>query len=256
MEEPLRLDVEDWEKLWEVIQKSYSINRHLEFYRWLQDDVHAYLPHDVLVAVWGDFTGGRLSYDVASSIPEIHTQKIIDGCAIDPLMGDLYHRWRDGGEQWYALNDFDAVGMNQSKSNNFVIKLDQMKSVLVHGIRDRRGNHDCLYAFFDQKRRITQSRPILEMLLPQIDAALRRVECLAPVVTEEEATSLLTEEISGREHEIMNWVKFGKTNYEIGAILGISPNTVKNHLKRIFQKLDVTSRAQAVAKYEVLRQST
>jgi DNA-binding CsgD family transcriptional regulator len=31
-------------------------------------------------------------------------------------------------------------------------------------------------------------------------------------------------------------------------ILNISANTVKNHLKRIFQKLDVSCRAQAVAK--------
>jgi DNA-binding CsgD family transcriptional regulator len=44
-------------------------------------------------------------------------------------------------------------------------------------------------------------------------------------------------------------VKSGKTNFEIGMILSISPNTVKNHLKRIFQKLDVTCRAQAVARY-------
>ena len=48
---------------------------------------------------------------------------------------------------------------------------------------------------------------------------------------------------------ILHWVKTGKTNFEIGIILTISPNTVKNHLKRIFQKLDVSCRAQAVAKY-------
>jgi DNA-binding CsgD family transcriptional regulator len=47
----------------------------------------------------------------------------------------------------------------------------------------------------------------------------------------------------------LHWFKTGKTNFEIGMILTISPNTVKNHLKRIFQKLDVSCRAQAVAKY-------
>jgi DNA-binding CsgD family transcriptional regulator len=45
----------------------------------------------------------------------------------------------------------------------------------------------------------------------------------------------------------MEWVGKGKTNSEIGMILNISPFTVKNHLQRIFKKLDVMNRAQAVA---------
>jgi DNA-binding CsgD family transcriptional regulator len=43
-------------------------------------------------------------------------------------------------------------------------------------------------------------------------------------------------------------VRNGKTNFEIGMILDISAFTVKNHLQRIFRKLDVVNRAQAVAK--------
>ena len=46
----------------------------------------------------------------------------------------------------------------------------------------------------------------------------------------------------------MRWVALGKTNPEIGMILDISEFTVKNHMKSIFTKLDVTNRAQAVAK--------
>ena len=46
----------------------------------------------------------------------------------------------------------------------------------------------------------------------------------------------------------MDWVRVGKTNEVIGVILNISPFTVKNHLKRIFRKLDVSNRAQAVSK--------
>ena len=54
--------------------------------------------------------------------------------------------------------------------------------------------------------------------------------------------------LSEREREIMVWVAMGKTNPEIGCILNISEFTVKNHMKSIFSKLDVTNRAQAVAK--------
>jgi DNA-binding CsgD family transcriptional regulator len=54
--------------------------------------------------------------------------------------------------------------------------------------------------------------------------------------------------LSERERQIMTWVAMGKTNPEIGCILHISGFTVKNHLKSIYTKLDVTNRAQAVAR--------
>ena len=53
-----------------------------------------------------------------------------------------------------------------------------------------------------------------------------------------------------RELQIMQWVEMGKTNQEIGVILDISTFTVKNHLQRIFKKLDVYNRAQAVSRFK------
>ena len=54
--------------------------------------------------------------------------------------------------------------------------------------------------------------------------------------------------LSARETEILRWVALGKTNPEIGSILGISVFTVKNHVQRILKKLDVTNRTHAVGK--------
>lgn len=44
-----------WEKIFSVIQRSYAIENHLEFFSWLQNGVNEFLPHDVLIACWGDF---------------------------------------------------------------------------------------------------------------------------------------------------------------------------------------------------------
>ena len=63
-------------------------------------------------------------------------------------------------------------------------------------------------------------------------------------------TSLIKSGLSEREIEILEWVRNGKTNIEIGMILHISANTVKNHLQRIFRKINVSNRAQAVGKLE------
>lgn len=55
-------------------------------------------------------------------------------------------------------------------------------------------------------------------------------------------------EISVREREVLCWAQQGKTYWEIGSILGITERTVKFHVARIKQKLDVVSTAHAIAK--------
>ncbi len=53
--------------------------------------------------------------------------------------------------------------------------------------------------------------------------------------------------LTGREKEILVLVSKGCSNAEIGDILHLSPNTVKNHLKNLFDALGAADRAEAVA---------
>lgn len=50
-----------------------------------------------------------------------------------------------------------------------------------------------------------------------------------------------------REAEILMWIARGKTNRDVGLILGNSPRTVNKHLEHIFEKLGVATRAAAIA---------
>ncbi|MBC8730947.1 AAA family ATPase [Paraburkholderia sp. UCT2] len=52
--------------------------------------------------------------------------------------------------------------------------------------------------------------------------------------------------LSVRELEILNCVALGLSNKEIGRSLKLAPETVKWHLKNIFEKLNVSSRIEAV----------
>jgi DNA-binding NarL/FixJ family response regulator len=54
-------------------------------------------------------------------------------------------------------------------------------------------------------------------------------------------------QLTEREHEILALLTTGLGNAEIATELGVSPNTVKNHLYSIYRKLGVTSRGQAFA---------
>lgn len=52
---------------------------------------------------------------------------------------------------------------------------------------------------------------------------------------------------SARELQVLELVGEGKSNKEIAAQLAISDETVKTHLRHLFEKLGVSDRAQAVA---------
>lgn len=51
--------------------------------------------------------------------------------------------------------------------------------------------------------------------------------------------------LTEREAEVLLWVAQGKSNAEIGLILGAAENTVKRHLQNIFEKLGIDSRHAA-----------
>ncbi|WP_309729118.1 helix-turn-helix transcriptional regulator [Chamaesiphon sp. OTE_75_metabat_556] len=56
-----------------------------------------------------------------------------------------------------------------------------------------------------------------------------------------------TEKLTPRELEIVKLVALGRTNAEIGQELWITENSVKQALKRMFRKLEVSSRTEMVA---------
>ncbi|NGZ85006.1 response regulator transcription factor [Duganella aceris] len=53
--------------------------------------------------------------------------------------------------------------------------------------------------------------------------------------------------LTQRESEVLNWVIKGKTNRDIGEILGTSPRTINKHLEHVFVKLGVETRTSAAA---------
>jgi DNA-binding NarL/FixJ family response regulator len=89
-----------------------------------------------------------------------------------------------------------------------------------------------------------------------IPAVAQRQSMLDPTVTQPLLTHLpVRKEVSGplqttlstQQQRVLELIAQGKTNKEIGRSLQLSDQTVKNYIRFIFQKLNVTRRAHAAA---------
>lgn len=74
----------------------------------------------------------------------------------------------------------------------------------------------------------------------------------APEFTLDEA-ALKSLGITQREHAVLEQMADGQSNKEIAQSLHVSPNTVKTHVSRLYEKLDVNQRVQAVQKAKELQ---
>ncbi len=82
--------------------------------------------------------------------------------------------------------------------------------------------------------------PILHHLLPHLHLALLRA-------TRHEVLDDRLPSLSAREHEVLDWLKAGKSSWDISMVLGVSERTVNFHVYNLLHKLGAINRPQAVA---------
>jgi len=76
-----------------------------------------------------------------------------------------------------------------------------------------------------------RERALLDALRPHLAKLYRRTAQL--------------DRLSPRESEVLNWIACGKSDVQIGAILGVSARTVQKHLQNLYAKLGVENRTAA-----------
>lgn len=59
--------------------------------------------------------------------------------------------------------------------------------------------------------------------------------------------------ITEREYEVLRLLASGRSNKEIAGRLNVSPNTVKTHVARLFQKLEAERRTKAILRARELQ---
>lgn len=86
-------------------------------------------------------------------------------------------------------------------------------------------------------------------LLMETIAAVARGRLCFPFVDIETLNQDPLDMLTARERELLGALANGWSNLQIAARIGISRNTVKYHLKNLYDKLGVNNRAMAVALY-------
>ena len=92
---------------------------------------------------------------------------------------------------------------------------------------------------------LIESEPAWEQFVSEFEDFLPVVT--SPAAWDSEAERIL-EDLTARERSVLELVAQGLDNHVIGKQLRISERTVRNNVSRIFSKLGVSSRAQAIVR--------
>ena len=130
------------------------------------------------------------------------------------------------------------------------IRIDHAMAVPIHVDR----NLLVSFVFNRSKRDFSdRDRACLELIRPHLGNFYRLTRAMDNVRTAPLPQAGPGLRLSPREREVMQWLATGKTDRDIGEILGISPRTVHKHLQRIYEKLGVETRTAAVMRTLALR---
>lgn len=227
------------------------------FFLWTQGQFQALLPHRIMVC---------LQYDAGGDVVR---SECLHGTLLAPALaqrltdpqGGLAARLARQARADGQLPAMLAVGQDASghRLAPFQAELQQLglENVLLHATGLLPGGASCFVLFDLPQQPGRRHAYFMELLLPYLHIGLHSLPpaaaACAPGTTAMATSTALARPASLREREVLHWVREGKSNQEVGQILGISGYTVKNHLQRIYQVLGVSNRTQAVSRGIALR---
>lgn len=230
-----------------AIESGLRVANLRQFFLWTQGQVQALLPHRVLVC---------LQFGHGGSLARL---ECLHGTVLAPAAQRALTDVRAGlalriarvcmqGGRLPVLADFGAAACQPLEDLRGEVTTMGFDSVLVHGTGPTSAGGSVFVLFGLPMRPNARHAYFLELLLPHLHLALGRLPADAAFAGGAPARPL-----SARETEIIGWLRAGKSNDEMGRILGISALTVKNHLQRIYRTLGVNNRAHALARCMDLR---
>jgi transcriptional regulator EpsA len=234
------------------LDASLRVHARAHFFSWSQGLLQSLIRHELLICALCHgkppvFRADGFSMTVSD--PSAFSDLFVRDTAAAPA---LLRAWEERRYQPVIVE----AGSGTLPAGAFTRELERLgaNQLLVHGLHDCDGKAISLFTFACRTGSVGPRQGYLAQLLaPALHAAWVRTQLQrrADGATAEKSAgqSILTV----REQDILKWIYLGKSNFEIGAILKISPLTVKNHVQKILRKLNVVNRTQAIGKALELR---
>lgn len=247
MEQLVILNMLEQEALLHAIEAALPVREARQFFLWTQGQMQALLPHQVMVCL-------RFGADDELMHCSCLHSGVLDAAVrnrlADPADGLALRLARHCRASLCLPASVGAVGeVAQPHLQPFQAELQQcgMDNALVHGTGRLPGGASCFVLFGLSHASRARQAYFLSLLLPYLHLSWQCVSAGAGFGAGR-ADGALARPVSAREAEILYWVREGKSNDEIGQLLGISGLTVKNHLQRLYRLLGVSNRAHAIAR--------
>ncbi|MGZ3237646.1 MAG: XrtB/PEP-CTERM-associated transcriptional regulator EpsA [Burkholderiaceae bacterium] len=252
MEDLVILNRHEQEYLFRAIESALHVRKRRQFFLWTQGQFQGLLPHEIMVCIHFGSNDEVLHVECLHGI-------VMDESRLDQLCNPrdglavrLAYHCRDSGALPCVVQPGARDVHHPLSMFSAELEKKQLGTAIVHGTERLLGGASFFALFCLPETPSLRHTYFLELLLPHLHIALLRV-----MATGDGEIAVAPQDIprrvTNRELEILTWVKQGKSNYEIGMILGISPLTVKNHVQKIYKKLNVQNRVQAVSRCISLR---
>ncbi len=232
------------------LDASLRVHARAHFFSWTQGLLQSLIRHELLICTLclGKPPAFRADgFSMTTPDPSTLSDIFLRDTSVAPA---LLKAWE---ERRYQPITWD-VSTTPLGSGAFTRELERLggTQLLVHGVHDADGRALTLFTFACRPGSISARQTYLAQLLtPALHASWVRTQLQRTPTSADKASNQGV--LTVRELDILKWIYLGKSNFEIGAILKISPLTVKNHVQKILRKLNVVNRTQAIGKALELR---
>lgn len=252
MVKEITLQGEDQKYLAYILETSLRVQRRTHFFTWVQGPLQTLLPHEILICALRTSDGDIYTeqFSATRQFRDEHFQAVCK--PMNGLLALMIARWNISGQPcMFPVSEVEPGTASCESHWADQIQALELHNIAAYGVRGAEGG---VKAFFSFSRvsvplsiKIAHS---LRILVPCIFTTFSRM------LAEERHTGNalcnpainMIKPLRPRELEILEWVREGKSNSEIAQILALSPHTVKNHILKIFKKLGVNTRGQAVTR--------
>lgn len=226
------------------VREAAQVHEIDSFKKWIRHFVRPLLTHGALACVHGRLYGVGVSLDYVVTIdyPVAHLTSIRN--ASGHMDTPLARRWFEQQEPVFFDASHPSADTPQAWLSHF--RKHGLVNAAADGVLDK-ANCIATYFSFHQLPTLDEVplRATFQTLTPLLHEVFARV-----IRLHQERTAQLTNHyslLSGREQEIAIWISQGKSNSDIAALLGVSENTIRNHVSRIFDKTGCNNRAGLAA---------